>query len=970
MQIIKRSFLILLSVMILINTSSVITMALTPESVHASDGSLVSQNAINGWKTYKPNAADISVNLSSATVNGQPLAQVPVNLEKNDTITFSAQIAAAGDYRFLVEYCVENAINTEMQMTFAVDDRSFLGSLPILWTNVSNDYETDRSGNEIVPEQKAVDNYISDIADDYRAVNRGDLNVSLTAGIHSFSITSLSQSINIKSITLLCPQQIQTYQEYLSEHKTGKTANELITVEGEDFAVKSESFIRGKATKNSFLLPYTSGKERINILDGATWSSPGQKVLWEVTAPKDGYYEMAVHYTQYSDANKQSYRTVEVDGETPFKEFSSICFPATQSGEYKNYTLSDSQGSAYEIYLTAGVHTISMDVTMGDFEDVYNDLVAAMNTINGIGMDLQKLSAGSTDANRTWDMDTVLPGALSKLEEVADKIDGIYEKLKQATGEKPTYADSLIYAADSLRNLLKNPRVLPNKTELLNIGDNSVSKFLGSVLSKLTTAPLTIDCIYLSSGEAVPTRTSSLWKRFLESVQAFFASFTGSYSSYDADISKKNNKELSVWVNHSIQYTETMQRLLDQNYNKDNNTNIKLSIMPSEQKLILANASGTNPDIALGVGCSTPFDFAIRNAAKNLLDYNDFLSFYQTQFNTEALTPMSYNDGIYGMPETLDFQVLFYRKDILKSLGLSVPDTWDDVKYMMPTLLRYHMNFYISLSASSGYKSFATTSPFLFQNNAALFKDDGSAVAFNSDAGMKSFREMIDLYSVYGMQQAVPSFYNSFRYGEIPIGIGNMSLYLQLTAAAPELSGLWGIAPAPGTVCDGKITRYQTADVTANMIFKNTKQPDEAWNFLKWWMGKNTQVEYAHAMKSTYGPEYFWCTANLNAFAELSMSEADKSIVLQQWKWQKEVVRHPSNYMVEREVSNIWNNVVVNGMELSDAVDNAVITSNREITRKLEEFGYCDGNGNLLKPYVTDPVAKIRKSQETGGEDQ
>ena len=39
----------------------------------------------------------------------------------------------------------------------------------------------------------------------------------------------------------------------------------------------------------------------------------------------------------------------------------------------------------------------------------------------------------------------------------------------------------------------------------------------------------------------------------------------------------------------------------------------------------------------------------------------------------------SINDGIYSMPETMNFWVLFYRSDVLEKLNLEVPQTMDDV---------------------------------------------------------------------------------------------------------------------------------------------------------------------------------------------------------------------------------------------------------------------------------------------------
>ena len=66
-----------------------------------------------------------------------------------------------------------------------------------------------------------------------------------------------------------------------------------------------------------------------------------------------------------------------------------------------------------------------------------------------------------------------------------------------------------------------------------------------------------------------------------------------------------------------------------------------------------------------------------------------------------------------------------------------------------------------------------------------------------------------------------------------------------------------------------------------------------------------------------------------------------------------ENIRHPANYMVEREISNIWNNAVIGGEELIEVIDESTVLINREIERKLKEFGYIDQNGKIVKDYAT-----------------
>jgi hypothetical protein len=109
-------------------------------------------------------------------------------------------------------------------------------------------------------------------------------------------------------------------------------------------------------------------------------------------------------------------------------------------------------------------------------------------------------------------------------------------------------------------------------------------------------------------------------------------------------------------------------------------------------------------------------------------------------------------------------------------------------------------------------------------------------------------------------------------------------------------------------------------------------------------MSSDVQAEFAFLLQSTYGKAYFWNTANLEAFKQLSMPEHHKDIILEQWESALEAPRIPGSYMIEREISNAWTKIVFNGTNPRQALDEAVRISNREITNKMKEFDY-DVNG-------------------------
>lgn len=908
--------------------------------------------AIASWVSESAFAGSLTPAHGEVTVNGQTMTLGDgVEVAAGQTLAFDVTIETAGDYKIGLRYLPTDALYTDLLFDYTCGETGDVVSLPVLWADANTTYATDRLGNELIPDQKAVDSPYGGFLQDYRDTDSAALMLSLAEGNQHFTLSPQAQAVKIYGIYVVPVQDTIDHQEYLRAHKDAPRYDKMLSFEAERYSIKSDSFIRATSKKIAALTPYDTYHKLLNVLDESSWSSAGQKILWEFTVPQDGLYTIGVRYLQNSDTDKPVYRKIEIDGTVPFAEWEALSFSGTKTGKYANKTLNAGKEPAY-LYLTAGAHTIAMTVTMGPLKAVYDEIVALMDDINALGMDIQKITAGQTDLNRTWNMEYYLPNAVDDLSSFADRIDGIYDELETIGGTSPSYADNLKYASEQLRKLIKTPNQIPNKTDLINQGDNSATKYLGNALEKLIASPLGFDAFFVGDTGEMPAAEPSFWTAIGEWFKAFFWSFTKEASAGDHSTSTGDGKELTVWVNRPVQYVQALQQLVDADYNAKYGTNIQLSIMPSEQKLILSNATGDNPDVVLGAGLATPFNLAIRGAAKNLLEYDDFLEFYADSYSLQSLVPGTFGDGVYGAAESQDFYVLFYRKDILANLGLSVPDTWDDVKAMMPVLLRYGMNFFMPLSSGTGYKGFALTSPFIYQNGSGYVTDDGTASLFDTDNFIDAMQEMTDLYKIYGMSTSLPSFYNSFRSGEVPIGIATFGTYLQLQVAAPELAGKWGIALTPGTKQeDGTILRYQPATSNTCMILKNTQKSEEAWSFLKWWLSTDVQTRYAYLLQSRYGSEYRWNSANLKAFAQMPYDAEDREVIMTQWKDQRETVNHPANYMIERESSEIWNGVVVDSEALIEEIDKATTLTNREIRRKLTEFGFCDKDGKVIKKY-------------------
>ena len=414
-------------------------------------------------------------------------------------------------------------------------------------------------------------------------------------------------------------------------------------------------------------------------------------------------------------------------------------------------------------------------------------------------------------------------------------------------------------------------------------------------------------------------------------------------------------------MGRSRQYCNTLQKLADSSeYLKQKGVKVKVVLLPDEGKIILSNAAGRTPDVACGVSTWIPNEYGMRGAIQDLRVFSDYSSAIQ-DFNSNQLIPLIYDNQLFGLPETENFYVLYYRTDLLNQLGLEVPNTWDDVIDCLPILDRYGMDFYIPLSANVSSKSYDATAPFIWQNDGQLYDVENLKSGIDDENTIKALQFMTDLYKEYSLPYQVSNFFNEFRYGNMPMGIADYGTYLQLLNAAPEIRGLWGISVVPGTERNGEVYRYMSGGQQASMMFKDSERKEDAWEFMKWWASADTQLEFSNKMINTYGRKYLWNTANQKAFKQLSWDKDDKAVILEQWSWLREVAKIPGSYIIEREISNIWNQVVFNDANLRSAVSDSIIKQDKEIGRKMQEFGYMDEQGNVLRTYIYPTEQSIQK---------
>jgi len=863
-----------------------------------------------------------------------------------------------GKYLIALEYKVASNKVLKNTITLSWNNDNLIVPVQAIWEDQTKNFPKDRYGNEVVPQQQMYDQMHVEYVTDFSSLSKDPYIFYLKRGQLNIKLHNNTQPIILSKVYLIKYNQIPAYKEYAAKINSNISTSDTVIVQAEDYAAKSDPFIRPGNKQNMSLTPYDTTKKLLNIIDGASWKNAGDKVLWTFNVPQDGIYYIGFRYSQSFKEGLPVFRDLQIDGLTLFSEMNHFAFPYTGL-EYRNMLFAGANDQPFGIWLKKGEHSISMTVNAEPLNSYAIELKSIMNEINDTGIDLNKLVGSAQDAKRTWDINQYMPDITTRLNKWADELDKVYSDLGSLANEEAVCAINIKLAASNLRELAKHPDTIPAHLTKLNEGSGSAAQLLGDVINTISEQPMSMDCIYISAKPSLPSIKINPTKSLYESIKRFVFSFMPQSKAYSVS-SKEVSDELSVWVNRPIQYVEMLQQMADTDFTPKSGINVKFSVMPDEQKLILASAARIAPDIAMGISNYIPFNLGLRGAALDLTEFDDFLPYISRDYNLETLIPFYIDGKIYGVTETQDFYVLFYRKDILDKLHLSVPQTWKDVEEMMPELQRNSMNFYVPMAGWSGLKPLYTTVPFIFQNGGSIYTDDGLKVAFNQEDSLNGFNLMTELFNVYSLAQNVPNFYNDFRYGRIPIGVSNFSTYVMLMNAAPEIADKWDIALSPGVEDkNGNILRYQVGSDRADVIFSSTNKKQEAWTLLKWWLSKDTQVTYAYNMQTRYGPEYMWNTANMSAFEELPFPDNHKKVILEQWKWIKEVPKHPAEYMVEREISNAWTSVVMDGESTRIALDKAAVTSNREIMRKLDEFGYTK-NGKVIKPYHMPNVNDIK----------
>ena len=812
-----------------------------------------------------------------------------------------------------------------------------------VWVNDGTDKLYSASGNEFRRPQAESPAWQTQPL--VSSVGYGDdaLQLYLTAGEHTLTLADASEPLALSGLTFCQLDQASSYAEVLAGWKTAGakevSANTAaLILQGEDAERKSSGVLYAIEDRTSSITqPFDEAKILLNTIGGNGWKAKHQWLEWDVMVSEAGLYRLDIRCKQDFVSGGTAFRTLTVDGEIPFAEAENM--GVSFNLQWQVTTLGGEKEPCL-LYLTEGKHTLRLTVSQNDeMAAVLEDVNATIQELNALCRKIRTITGSFPDTYRDYNLEGNIPDMYDTIRANIERLESAESRMVALSGEKgeqSVYIDTVLV---SLNAFLDDPDSIPERISALSDNLNSLASWMASA----SQVPMLIDYISLSSPASErPRAKATFFENLTSTVRAFFISFTNDYYSIEgvADAGQVT-RNVTLWMASGRDQAMVIKTMADGSFTPDTGVGLEVRLV-ADDVLMRAVASGSGPDVAVFQGQARPVEYGLRGALYDLNQFPDVKE-VTSRFSESAMVSQSFGGALYGLPEQQHFMMMFYRTDVLEELGLKAPNTWDELYDMIPVLQENGLD--VGFPSPTGVQSGSIStdlnamfSAFLLQSGGQVYTKGGYS-ALGSLEAVDAFIRWSELYTKYNAAKTYSPI-NRFRTGESPVLMTSYTFYNTLVVAAPEIDGLWSMMPLPGTVKeDGSIDRTAASTITSVILFKNAKDVDASWEFLKWWTSTEAQITYAEEIEAIQGESARWPTANLEAMRQISWKRTIAQQISTQWEWVVGIEEVPGSYYVGRTVDNAIKSVINSGTSPRDTILDAVDSINEEIRKKRQEFG-------------------------------
>jgi ABC-type glycerol-3-phosphate transport system substrate-binding protein len=603
-------------------------------------------------------------------------------------------------------------------------------------------------------------------------------------------------------------------------------------------------------------------------------------------------------------------------------------------------TLADEEGNPYKFYLTAGTHSVRLEATLGDMGTILEQLEDSTYRLNQIYRKILVYTGATPDTYRDYNLEQVYPEVIEAMSLESKRLYKIINEVVAYTGQKAEKIATAQTLAQQLEVFAERPdKITVNFT---TFKDNITA--LGTAILNMSETKLDVDYIMVSGADAeIPVDKASGFAKVWHEIKSFVASFIVDYDAVGDVYGEDEAGIVKVWIVTGRDQGTILKTMVDDTFTPESGIKVNVEIVDAAA-LLSAVVAGRGPDVVLSVGADQPVNYALRNAAEDLTQFSDWEDVFDVYYDS-AYSAYEYDDGIYAIPETQTYNVMFYRKDIMEELELNIPQTWDELIEMLPTIQGNNMEVGIPATASTTLPDLSLYYTLVYQKCSNIYNDAGTSTIVDNEAGVDAFSRYTSFFTDYGMPTDY-DFVSRFRSGQMPIGIANYSTYNTLMVSAPEIRGLWDFTLIPGTVTeDANSNEYIDRSVystgTCSMMIKTEDElvRNHSWEFMKWWDATDTQVRFGRELEALLGSSARYATANPEAFSQLAWSASNIEVLSEQWKTTVGFREVAGGYYTGRHIINAVRKVINKKEDPRETILDYAIKIDEELMKKRTEFG-------------------------------
>ena len=853
------------------------------------------------------------------------------------TVTWRFTVRRTARYRVrLTYYALENSysdISFGLRINGVYPFRSCEQlSVCKTWTNETQEFVTDARGDQKRPSAVQVMTWQSSFLQDSEGLTNDPYTFVFCEGENTVTLEGISMDVVLRSLTLEGVPAVPDHQTYLSACPSAQTENvavQPIILQCEQTSARSHSSIAPMEDRShADTTPSDPVYTRYNCIGDHNWQTQGQWIRWDFTVTTAGYYNIGMRVRQNYQRGYSSARRIYIDGAVPFTALLQVEFPYRR-GWYMR-TLGDGEND-YAFYFEAGQHSITMEVIPGDTATLSGTLQESVAALNKIYRSVIMLTGTSPDPYRDYYLGDEIPDLIEDMTAQRDILQEQYNGLQNKYGGRDGDTATLQRLIVQLSAFIEDTDAI---VEAIGSFSDNISS-LSSWVVRLKEQPLKMDHIEIKPvGRSFTDTSVGFFGRVSYGLRQFIGSFVLDYNAVGGD-TEAVGEPLDVWISLGRDQSQLIREMVDTDFSRTHGTPVSIKL--SKGSVIQATFAGTGPDVVLFAAADQPVNLAVRGAVQEVsrLDPENALL---SQFSEEELVAFRYGSGLYGVPLTADIHMMFVRTDIFGELGLTIPETWEQLGRLIPTLQRRNMNVGLPKVTIDG-AGLSVFNALLLQGGQNYYNDDLSATAFGTETALEAFKDWTSYYTKYDVPIDY-DFYNRFRSGEIPIGFESYTLYNKLAVAAPEIAGMWKMLPMPGTVqADGTVDRATSVNCSAALIMNNGCDTQAAWAFVSWFAGAEMQASYGRRLEALVGEAARYNTANLQAIRLLPWTPSEASLILTQMQAAKGIPQSIASYYVTRNLYNAYRRVTVNNTNPREVLYRYDRQMNEEIARKREEFG-------------------------------